>query len=97
MPDDTAISEFAQEAGFIPKWYRTSAKTGEGIDEAMRMMLKYIMAVDTWNRPLNNVDEDENAASSAWNSAALVEAPAAEIVKLEDNDSGRRVRAPCNC
>ena len=22
MPDDTAISEFAQEAGFIPKWYR---------------------------------------------------------------------------
>ena len=34
---------------------RTSAKTGEGIDEAMRMMLKYIMAVDTWNRPLRDL------------------------------------------
>ena len=55
MPDDTAISEFAQDAGFVPKWYRTSAKTGEGIDEAMRMMLKYIMAVDSWNRPLRDV------------------------------------------
>ena len=55
MPDDTAISEFAQDTGFVPKWYRTSAKTGEGIDEAMRMMLKYIMAVDSWNRPLRDV------------------------------------------
>jgi len=95
MPDDTAISEFAQEAGFVPKWYRTSAKTGEGIDEAMRMMLKYIMAVDTWNRPLRNPDEDEASVSgvTTLSGATLVEAD--ETVKLEDNAEKRS--RPCNC
>lgn len=28
----------------------------------MRMMVKYIMAMDTWNRPLKNADEDESNA-----------------------------------
>ena len=31
-----------------------------GIEDAMRMLTKYIMAMDTWNKPLTNPDEDAN-------------------------------------
>ena len=30
LPGDAEISQFAHESGFVPKWYRASAKTGEG-------------------------------------------------------------------
>jgi GTPase SAR1 family protein len=33
LPDDTEISQFAHESGFVPKWYKTSAKSGDGKNE----------------------------------------------------------------
>ncbi|XP_059084201.1 ras-related protein Rab-38-like [Tigriopus californicus] len=59
LPCDLTISEFATEKGFVPKWYKTSAKTGDGIEDALRILVKYIMAMDTWNRPLADPDEQD--------------------------------------
>ena len=33
VPDDVGISAFAQEEGFVPRWYKTSALTGKGEQE----------------------------------------------------------------
>ncbi len=30
VPDDVGLSEFAQGEGFAPKWFKTSALTGQG-------------------------------------------------------------------
>ena len=30
LPDDLEISQMVQDNGFIPKWFKASAKTGEG-------------------------------------------------------------------
>ena len=30
LPDDIHVSQFVQESGFVPKWFKTSALTGEG-------------------------------------------------------------------
>jgi len=56
LPDDVEISREVQERGFVPKWYKTSAKTGENVEEAMALIIKYIMTLDTWS-------EGEGAAS----------------------------------
>jgi len=49
LPDDLEISKEVQERGFAPKWYKTSAKTGENVEEAMNLIIKYIMTLDTWS------------------------------------------------
>ena len=33
-----------------------------GIEDAMRMLTKYIMAMDTWNKPLTNPDEEDDVS-----------------------------------
>ncbi|TRY76621.1 hypothetical protein TCAL_16001 [Tigriopus californicus] len=43
LPCDLTISEFATEKGF----------------DALRILVKYIMAMDTWNRPLADPDEQD--------------------------------------
>lgn len=30
LPDDIHVSQFVQDSGFVPKWFKTSALTGEG-------------------------------------------------------------------
>lgn len=49
LPDDLEISRAVQERGFVPKWYKTSAKTGDNVEEAMNLIIKYIMTLDTWS------------------------------------------------
>jgi len=49
LPDDLEISRVALERGFVPKWYKTSAKTGENVEEAMNLIIKYIMTLDDWS------------------------------------------------
>lgn len=49
LPDDLEISRTVQERGFVPKWYKTSAKTGENVEEAMNLIVKYIMTLDNWS------------------------------------------------
>ena len=51
MPDDLEISRDVQEHGFVPKWYKTSAKTGKNVNDAMSLIVKYIMAMDDWSSP----------------------------------------------
>ncbi len=31
VPDDIGISEFTLQEGFVPKWFKTSALTGQGV------------------------------------------------------------------
>ena len=54
LPDDLAISQFVHEAGFVPKWFKTSAKSGDGIKEAVSLLSRYIITMDTWNEPLKD-------------------------------------------
>ena len=49
IPDDLEVSRMVQEGGFVPKWFRCSAKTGEGVDDLMNLLIKYIIALDTWS------------------------------------------------
>ena len=41
IPDDLEISKFAQEKGFAPKWFKASAKTGQNVDEAISLVVRY--------------------------------------------------------
>ena len=40
LPDDVEISRYVQEKGFAPKWFKTSAKTGENVDEALSLIVR---------------------------------------------------------
>ena len=51
LPEDFEISRIVQESGIINPWIRTSAKSGEGVKEAFNLIVRYIMAADTWNPP----------------------------------------------
>ncbi len=61
------------------------------------MMVKYVMAMDTWNRPLTNCDEDETLAGER-------EARLRETIKVreaEEKEESRRKarnrRTLCSC
>ena len=56
LPTDLEISKIVQEYNFIPKWFKTSAKNGEGVKDAFNVIVRYIMAMDTWNEPLTDPD-----------------------------------------
>ena len=56
LPNDYDISKMVNDKGFIPKWIKTSAKTGEGVNDAFNLVVRYILAMDTWNEP--TVDPD---------------------------------------
>lgn len=56
LPNDLEISRIVQEYNFIPKWFKTSAKNGEGVKDAFNVIVRYIMAMDTWNEPLQDPD-----------------------------------------
>jgi hypothetical protein len=73
------------EHGFIPKWIRTSAKTGNGVSDAMNLLIRYIMAMDTWNNPMMDPDgsfEDFDPYSPVFsrNNTRIIEALEAEDV-----------------
>lgn len=51
LPDDLEITRSAIEHGFVPKWFKVSAKTGLHVDDLMNQLVKYIMAMDTWSQP----------------------------------------------
>nr|ACO10718.1 Ras-related protein Rab-32 [Caligus rogercresseyi] len=48
LPNEEEMSQFLKENGFIPIWFRTSAKTGENIEESIDLMLKLILKIDSW-------------------------------------------------
>ena len=56
LPSDLEISKIVQENNFIPKWFRTSAKNGDRVKDAFNVIVRYIMAMDTWNEPLKDPD-----------------------------------------
>lgn len=58
LPDDLEISRYVQEEGFAPKWFKTSARTGENVDEALSLIVRYIMTLDTWSMPLSDTEDD---------------------------------------
>ena len=41
LPSDLEISEIVQNHNFIPKWIKTSAKTGAGVREAFNIIVRY--------------------------------------------------------
>ena len=43
-----------QENGLIHPWIKTSAKSGEGVKDAFKLVVRYIMAMDTWNPPISD-------------------------------------------
>ena len=56
LPDDFEISRIVHEKGFVPRWIKASAKTGEGINDAFNLVVRYIMAMDSWNPPVYDPD-----------------------------------------
>jgi len=65
LPNDLDISTLVQERGFVPKWIKTSAKTGEGVTDAFKLVVRYVMAMDDWNSPMMNPDEAETSFESS--------------------------------
>ncbi|CAB4060500.1 SLC24A4 [Lepeophtheirus salmonis] len=51
LPSDEEISKFVETNGFVPKWFKTSAKTGENIQECINFLIKVILKVDSWSTP----------------------------------------------
>ena len=64
LPNDFEISRIVQEQGFVPKWIKTSAKTGDGVSDAFNLIVRYIMTMDSWSDPLLNPDSDSLELSS---------------------------------
>jgi len=64
LPDDFEISKLVQEQGFVPKWIKTSAKTGDGVSDAFNLIVRYIMTMDSWSDPLLDPDSDSLELSS---------------------------------
>ena len=54
LPDDEDISRRVVEGGFAPKWFDTSALTGDGVHEAVGLLVSYMMAMDTWSEPIQD-------------------------------------------
>ena len=46
LPSDLEISEIVQNNNFIPKWIKTSAKTGAGVREAFNIIVRYEVRED---------------------------------------------------
>jgi len=95
IPNDLGVSEFAQENGFVPGWIKTSAKTGEGVEKAVKTIVRYIMAMDTWNSPLTSSEDNDlgllNSPRSPIDSSIMTSAD--ESIRLEaelkaQNESG---------
>ena len=42
LPDDFEISKIVQDHGFVPKWVKTSAKTGDGVRDAVNLMIRQV-------------------------------------------------------
>ena len=40
LPDDLEISRYVQENGFVPKWFKTSAKTGDNVNETLSLIIR---------------------------------------------------------
>ena len=40
LPDDIEISRYVQENRFAPKWFKTSAKTGENVEETLSLIIR---------------------------------------------------------
>ena len=64
LPNDFEISRIVQERGFVPKWIKTSAKTGEGVNDAFNLIVRYVLTIDSWNDPILDPDSDSLELSS---------------------------------
>ena len=65
LPNDLEISRIVQENGLIHPWIKTSAKSGEGVKDAFKLIVRYIMAMDTWNPPISEPFDSILAPSGA--------------------------------
>lgn len=72
LPDDDTISKYVQENGFIAPWYKTSAKTGEGVQCAMTQIVRRIMFLDTWSLPLD-LEADQSSDFSMLSESGSTE------------------------
>ena len=45
LPDDVEISSYVLENGFVPKWFKTSAKTGDNVEETLSLIVRYMNIV----------------------------------------------------
>ena len=41
LPDDVEISRYVLENGFASKWFKTSAKTGDNVEETLSLIVRY--------------------------------------------------------
>lgn len=91
LPSDLEISTLVQERGLIHPWIKTSAKSGHNVKDAFNLIVRYIMAVDTWNPPMLDPDGSFDWSVPGLNpknsSASDESAKAEEAVSLgDDND-----------
>jgi GTPase SAR1 family protein len=42
LPDDVDISRYVLEHGFAPKWFKTSAKTGQNVEATLSLIVRYM-------------------------------------------------------
>ena len=80
LPSDLEISKIVQENNFIPKWFRTSAKNGDRVKDAFNVIVRYIMAMDTWNEPLKDPDGILESATFASQPGSLQSLQGDQIV-----------------
>ena len=43
LPDDVEISRYVLENGFASKWFKTSAKTGDNVEGALSLIVRYMI------------------------------------------------------
>jgi len=91
LPNDFEISKIVHDHGFVPKWIRTSAKTGEGVNDAFNLIVRYVMAMDSWSAPMLDPDEFSFTSGSSLSLTPNVsgfnnaEEPEQDIVLLKNN------------
>ena len=89
LPSDLEISTLVQEKGLIHPWIKTSAKTGHNVKDAFNLIVRYIMAVDTWNPPMLDPDGSFDTSVPGLNppnTSSDDSAKAEEAVSVDDED-----------
>lgn len=112
LPDDLEISRVVQERGFVPRWFKCSAKTGENVVDAMNLVVRYIMTLDTWSQSRSGgrgggagvgsgSDEDDLSTSSnvSQEPSLFLHHPPRNSVRVlsEKNKKIPRKSKPCWC
>ena len=87
LPSDLEISTLVQEKGLIHPWIKTSAKSGLNVKDAFNLIVRYIMAVDTWNPPMLDPDGTLDISMPGLNRSSDGSAKAEEALSVDGDEN----------